>query len=282
MKTQDRIDTVRDIFHPTDFSPPSMAAFAHALKLTIGTRADLTIMHVDPDRAEADFYELPRVRATLARWGLLPQGATKEQLLQLGLGVRTIRAVAADPVTSMVQFLWREPADLLVAATYERDELASWLHNQLAEQLSRRSRIMTLFVPELTKGFVGLETGQSQLRRILIPVHHQPSPQLAIEAACAMVLGLRTDQIAFHLFYVGKEGSLPHVRLQTRTGWQWDWTVASGMVADEILSAAERLDCDLIVMSTQGRRGFLDALFGITTERVLRGSRIPLLTVPTS
>lgn len=53
MKTQDRIDTVRDIFHPTDFSPPSMAAFAHALKLTIGTRADLTIMHVDPDRAEA-------------------------------------------------------------------------------------------------------------------------------------------------------------------------------------------------------------------------------------
>ena len=282
MKTQDRIDTVRDIFHPTDFSPPSMAAFAHALKLTIGTRADLTIMHVDPDRAEADFYELPRVRATLARWGVLPQGATKDQLLQLGLGVRTIRAVAADPVTSMVQFLWREPADLLVAATYERDELASWLHNQLAEQLSTRSRIMTLFVPELTKGFVGLETGQSQLRRILIPVDHQPSPQLAIEAACAMVLGLRTDQIAFHLFYVGKEGSLPHVRLQTRPGWQWDWTVASGMVADEILSAAERLDCDLIVMSTRGRRGFLDALCGRTTERVLRGSRIPLLTVPTS
>ena len=105
MKTQDRIDTVRDIFHPTDFSPPSMAAFAHALKLTIGTRADLTIMHVDPDRAEADFYELPCVRAPLARWGVLPQGATKDQRLQLGFGVRKIRAVATDPVTSMVQFL---------------------------------------------------------------------------------------------------------------------------------------------------------------------------------
>ncbi len=282
LMTQHGIVTIRDIFHPTDFSPPSMAAFAHALKLTVGMRADLTIMHVDPDHADADFYEFPRVRATLARWGLLPQGATKDQLLQLGFGVRKIRAVAADPVTSMVQFLWSKPADLLVAATHERDELASWLHNQLAEQLSRRSRIMTLFVPELTKGFVCLETGQSQLRRILIPVDHQPSPQLAIEAACATVLGLRADQIAFHLFYVGKEGSLPHVRFQTRPGWQWDWTVASGMVADGILSAAERLDCDLIVMSTQGRRGFLDALCGSTTERVLRGSRIPLLTVPTS
>ncbi len=280
MKTQDRIGTVRDIFHPTDFSPPSMAAFAHALKLTVGTRADLTIMHVAPDRAEADFYELPRVRATLARWGLLPQGATKEQLLQLGLGVRTIRAVAADPVTSMVQFLWREPADLLVAATYERDELASWLHNQLAEQLSRRSRIMTLFVPELTKGFVALETGQSQLRRILIPVDHRPSPQQAIEAACAMAIGLKEDKISFYLLYVGSARNLPHVRLPIRPGWQWDWAVGSGMVADEILSTSNRLDCDLIVMSTQGRHGFLDALCGSTTERILRHSTIPLLAVP--
>ncbi|OQW38353.1 MAG: hypothetical protein A4C66_00065 [Nitrospira sp. HN-bin3] len=52
--------------------------------------------------------------------------------------------MAADLVISMVQFLWSNPADLLVAATHEQDELASWLHNQLAEQLSRRSRIMTL------------------------------------------------------------------------------------------------------------------------------------------
>ncbi|MFO0699604.1 MAG: universal stress protein [Nitrospira sp.] len=277
---QGAISNIRDIFHPTDFSPPSMAAFAHALKLTIGTRADLTIMHVDPDRADADFYEFPRVRATLARWGLLPHGATKDQLLQLGLGVRKIRAVAADPVTSLVQFLWSKPADLLVAATHERDELASWLHNPLAEQLSRRSRIMTLFVPELTKGFVALETGQSHLRRILIPVDHRPSPQLAIEAACAMVDGLKEDKTVFHLFYVGNEGNLPKVRFPVRLGWHWDWTVASGMVVDEILSTAERLDCDLMVMSTQGRHGFLDALCGNTTERVLRHSTIPLLAVP--
>lgn len=141
---------------------------------------------------------------------------------------------------------------------------------------------MTMFVPELTKGFVGLERGQSQLRWILIPVDHHPSPQWSIEAVCAMAMGLKEEKLSFHLFYVGKEGNLPHVRLPIRPGWQWDWTVASGMVADEILSAAERLDCDLIVMSTQGRRGFLDALCGSTTERVLRGSRIPLLTVPTS
>lgn len=280
LMTQDGIGTIRDIFHPTDFSPPSMAAFAHALKLTIGMKADLTIMHVDPDRADTDFYEFPRVRATLARWGFLPHGATKDQLLQLGIGVRKIRAVAADPVTSMVQFLWSKPADLLVAATHERDELASWLHSQLAEQLSRRSRIMTLFVPELTKGFVALETGQSRLRRILIPVDHRPSPQESIEAACAMATGLKEDKILFHLLHVGSARNLPHVRLPIGPGWQWGWTVTSGMVADEILSTSNRLDCDLIVMSTQGRHGFLDALCGSTTERVLRGSHIPLLTVP--
>lgn len=73
LMTQHGIVTIRDIFHSTDFSPPPRAAFAHALKLTIGMRADLTIMHVDSDRADADFYEFPRVRGTLARWGLLPK-----------------------------------------------------------------------------------------------------------------------------------------------------------------------------------------------------------------
>jgi nucleotide-binding universal stress UspA family protein len=97
-----------------------------------------------------------------------------------------------------------------------------------------------------------------------------------------MATGLKEDKITFHLLYVGSARNLPHVRLPIGPEWQWGWTVASGMVADGILSTAERLECDLIVMSTQGRHGFLDALCGSTTEQVLRRSRIPLLTVPTS
>jgi nucleotide-binding universal stress UspA family protein len=37
---------------------------------------------------------------------------------------------------------------------------------------------------------------------------------------------------------------------------------------------------DLIVMSTDGRNGFLDGLRGSHSERVLRQGAAPLLTVP--
>lgn len=278
----DRIGAIAHIFHPTDFSPPSMAAFGHALKLTVALKTDLTIMHVDPDLADADFEEFPRVRATLTRWGLLPDGATKEQLLRLGLGVRKIRAMGADPVDSVVQFLWHKPTDLVVLATHERDELSAWYHKPAAEDISRRSGIMTLFVPEVGRGFVSLDTGECRLKHILIPVDHRPSPQPAVDAACALAASLKADEVIFHLLYVGDPSHTPLLRLPSRRNWQWHWIFSKGVVFEEILSTAERELYHLIVMSTQWRHGFLDALFGSTTERVLRNSAIPLLAVPES
>ena len=49
---------------------------------------------------------------------------------------------------------------------------------------------------------------------------------------------------------------------------------------DTILTVARERAADLIVMTTAGRHGFLDALRGSTTERVLRGGAIPLLAIP--
>jgi nucleotide-binding universal stress UspA family protein len=43
--------------------------------------------------------------------------------------------------------------------------------------------------------------------------------------------------------------------------------------------AAEKNDVDLIVMATNGRTSFHDKLIGSNTEKVLRGSNRPLLSV---
>ena len=47
-----------------------------------------------------------------------------------------------------------------------------------------------------------------------------------------------------------------------------------------IVDAALDANADLIVMSTDGRNGFLQALRGSHTERVLREVPLPLLAVP--
>jgi nucleotide-binding universal stress UspA family protein len=56
-------------------------------------------------------------------------------------------------------------------------------------------------------------------------------------------------------------------------------TVA-GKPAQEILKAAERHDCDLIVMGYRGVGRASRLLFGSTTEGVVRTSTIPVLAVP--
>jgi len=56
--------------------------------------------------------------------------------------------------------------------------------------------------------------------------------------------------------------------------------VATGPAADEILLAAARAHADLIVMGTQGLGGTSKLMFGSTTERVIRTTRVPVLAVP--
>ena len=61
-----------------------------------------------------------------------------------------------------------------------------------------------------------------------------------------------------------------------------DVVLESGDVVEEILGKSERLDPDLVVVGTHGRRGFQRLLLGSVTERLLRRSKTPVLSVAPS
>lgn len=48
---------------------------------------------------------------------------------------------------------------------------------------------------------------------------------------------------------------------------------------DEIVATAERLQCDLIVMGSHGRRGLSAALIGSATQNVIAHAQVPVLVV---
>jgi len=56
-------------------------------------------------------------------------------------------------------------------------------------------------------------------------------------------------------------------------------TLRSGVAWEQVLAAAGDLKADLIVMGTHGRRGLERALLGSVAEKVVRLSRVPVLTV---
>ena len=56
-------------------------------------------------------------------------------------------------------------------------------------------------------------------------------------------------------------------------------TVLTGDPVETILDYADSVGADLVVMGTQGRRGLDRYLLGSTTERVVRLSSVPVLTI---
>jgi nucleotide-binding universal stress UspA family protein len=69
------------------------------------------------------------------------------------------------------------------------------------------------------------------------------------------------------------------VDAEPRTWCEIENVVAFGRAHRVILRAAETTSADLIVMGAQGRGGVGLALFGSTTQQVLRGASSPVLTV---
>jgi nucleotide-binding universal stress UspA family protein len=266
------------VLHPTDFSEASEVAFVHALKLTLATRGTLHLLHVSSHDESVQWQSFPSVRETLERWGMLPAGSPPNAVGTLGITIEKVEAAGDDPVRVTHEFLQRHPADVIVLATHQRGGLARWWRPSVAERIARSARQVTLFVPGDIGGFVDAVTGLIDVQRILIPVDGIPAPQPAIEAAAALASLPDGPPVTFRLVHVG-DAEFPVAVEPERPGWTWQRQRLAGEPATALLSAIEDFDPDLVVMTTAGHDGFMDALRGSTTERVLRAIRCPLLAV---
>lgn len=270
----------KKIFHPTDFSIDSHTALIHALKLAMATKAELSMMHIDPEVAREDFEDFPRVSPILQRWKFLPPNSTEEDVSRSGLSIQKARAVAKNPTEALLNHLAGHPADLLVMATHQYDGLERWQHQTIAEPVARDSHTPTLFVPTHVEGFVSAETGEPKLRRVLIPVSEKSNPQTAIDITAQLALALGCERLTGILIHVGSDNTLHSLDYPARKGLVWRTMICHGNIVDVILGMGADFDVDLIVMTTAGRDSLLDTMRGSTAERVLRGARSPLLAIP--
>ena len=278
-KTSLNVPVLQHVFHPSDFSAASETAFAHALKAALVAKATLTIFHVSPDRKE-NWTEFPGARQTLERWGILPKDSPRSALPELGIKVNKVVAQDKDPVKAVLGFLERHPSDLIVLATQQDKGRVQWLENSVAKPVARKSRLMTIFIPTGVKGFVSLQDGSVSLKNILIPVAPVPTAQPAIQAAVRLAQQINCPTGQFTLLHVGDDSEMPEVSCPELPGWEWTKLSQKGDITQVILQTARGMEADLIVMSTEGRQGFLDALRGSTSEQVLRHCGCPLLAIP--
>jgi nucleotide-binding universal stress UspA family protein len=275
--------TFTNIIHPTDYDKAGAAAFAHGLKLAVASKGRFTIVHSAEDNLEDEMRReaFPGVRDTLASWGLLDLGAPAESV-EAAIGVRVSKVDLAGSATidGIIGYIGRHEADLVVLGTSARDGLPRWLTGSVAEAVARRSKVASLFLPKQGRGFVEPKTGAVRLANILLPVDREPSPALALQAAASLVELLGARDAKLHVLHIGGAGTAPELNLPDSLAARTERLDLEGPVVDTIVATADQLDVDLIVMATEGRHGFLDALRGSTTEAVLRRAGRPLLAVP--
>lgn len=268
---------IRSVLHPTDFSESSLVAFHHALKTALCTKSRLTLLHVASD---AEWSRFPGIRETLERWGVLSAGSPKSAVTELGITANKVVANEGAPVDTVLQYLERHPTDLIVLATSRRGNHIPWLGKSVSGPITRDAGQMTLLIPGDARGFVSGDDGSVNLKSILIPIASTPGPEPALKAAARFVSKFGCPEGTFTVLHVGDANSMPALRYPEVAGWTWKKELRTGEVIEGIVEAAKSLSADLIVMTTDGRNGFLDALRGSHSERVLRYCPAPLLTIP--
>lgn len=271
---------IRTIFHPTDFSKGDEKAFLHALRIALAVRGEISLLHVDHTPNLVDWSEFPRVSPILEKWGRSHDTIDGAFSKKSQLKIQKVRKSGREP-REILKFLERHPAHLVVLATHQRGPFARMIHKAVAEPIARKSGQMTLFVPRKCKGFISEKTGDISIKRVLIPIDKHPHPQLAVNLMLDLLRTFEIPQINITFLHVnGDESDCPSVNVASSANVKCEYAFARGNVVNAVLKTADKLQCDLLVMATQGHKGFLDALRGSTTEQVLRKTPCPLLAIP--
>ena len=276
----DQLPLVRSVLHPTDFSEASHRAFAHALAIALLRQTELTILNVGPNGSDdIDWAGFPQVRETMQRWGLLEPDSPRSAVYdEFQVRVHKFALPGKDPVAATVEFLDRRPHDLIVLATSGISR--GLFGGSKAEAIAGRSRSRTLFLPAAAeRGLVSLDTGDLDVRHILVPIGASPDWRAGAEFARRAADVLADDVATITLLHVGE--TMPAVTPPADgERWLWETALRQGDPVTEILAAADDYAADLVVMTTAGRDSIGDALRGTTTEQVLRRAPCPVLAVP--
>ena len=273
---------VESILCVADFSPAALNAFAHALMMALTLRCRFTLFHAGETADDREWSLIPGVRQALERWGYLDKGSPRSAVFEkAAVLVRKVSVQTSDALGALSDFLEEEPVDLVVIGAGGCTGVPSWLRPSHFLRRAPDLATMTMFVPP-SGGFVSMAHGGFTLRRVLVPVDTYPDPHPAITYAFRAAVFSTEETVEIDLLHVGDRSHAPQVALPERDYLRWQMLTRSGSVADQILSTSSELDSDLITMTTDGVRGFLGALQGSATERIVRDAPCPVLAIPVS
>ncbi len=292
--------TFQQILVPVDFSPFSDKAVEYAIELARQFSARITLLHaivlfqddVNEEERLQQYHQLITQRESSARKHI---EGNRQSVHQQGIHVTTeiIRGISASDV--ILEYLHNHSHDLVVMGTHGHTGLKHLLLGSVAEKVVRFSPVPVLTVHRSTQKF--------QIRKILVPIDFSSYSREAADYAFLFARKFGATIEFIHVieqeihpaFYASGVDSIFEIdpSLKERVienlqefiedlkieGISTHFLVREGKAHKEIVEYARENDVDLITIATHGLTGLDYILLGSTTEKVVRWSSCPVLTV---
>jgi nucleotide-binding universal stress UspA family protein len=294
---------IERILVPTDFSPCADGALRVAVRLAEALTADLSLLHAvvlhgdDPYNPARYFSNAEELLERLSR-------EAREQIQKLeshwqdrSLEITPLLRQGIHPAPVILETAAEVETDLIVLGTHGRRGPARWLLGSVAEEVVRRASCPVLTVrQQVDPAFEKVET-------ILVPIDFSEDSRRSLRLALNLAEKFGARLALLHLIepvvVPGPYGTMHSLRPVTvdyealaksaKEGLEqlvpqgsrvpFQAYAFSGSPRVDIVSFAEQLAADLIVLGSRGLTGLERLLLGSTTEQVVRTAQCPVLTV---
>lgn len=300
---------INRILCPMDLSDCSRHGFDHAVAIARWYGASITILHVFetvPVAAYATGSGSPGAVLTPPERALVLadlEGIVAAETRD-GLSV-TIRRAEGHAHAEILRASMEMKPDLVVIGAHGRSGFQRLILGSVTEKVLRRAPCPVLSVPPRAAE----SASPVVYKRILCPVDFSDSSLMALQYATSLAEEGNATLTVLHVVDYGlydwpdvfeelvsnqqlsiqefrarcRESSRERleraVPAEARTWCTVESVLSEGKPYREIIGAAAEHHCDLIVMGVRGRNAFDLALFGSTTQQVVRLATSPVLTI---
>jgi len=297
---------IRRILCPTDLSEVAPRAFDHALALARFHQAEVELAYVSEPLLPG-----PVAPPSYPPWAVLDpavRGRLQSALETLaepaqGLCVPVRFGVYEGNVVAEILGRARAwPADVLVMGTHGRGGFERWVLGSVTEKVLRKAPCPVLTVPPPASGLhpsagvlfrtilcpVDFSEASLAALRFALKVAEQSSAEITVlhvlewlveDEPGARIAGFDVPEFRRYLEKDAREKLHGVVPEEARDWCRPREEVVGGRPWREILRVAGERQADLVVMGVRGRSPVDMALFGSTTQHVVRGARSPVLVV---
>ncbi|MCX6825716.1 MAG: universal stress protein [candidate division Zixibacteria bacterium] len=289
---------------PLDGSPMAESALPAVEFLALHTGAKVILLHIIEENPPVSIHGEHHLTTAAEAEEYFKRIVSHLRELQITTDVHVHTAAEGNVARSIIEHAGEINPDLVIMCTHGSGGFKGFLFGSIAQQVLQRGRWPILLMPPVISGDKPL----FKLRRILVPLddihHHQPAFELTLTIARAVKAEVHLALVIPNLTNLAGERGLTGKLLPRTTRAVLDLAAENaedfltdmvnkyknedfiiraeslrGDTVPEVLELAERIEADLISITSHGRTGVNAFLSGSVGPRIVGRSKCAILIV---